>query len=464
MKRLTALIALLAIVAGTAAFALDAKKEIRVLASVTGGKNDEENKLFEQAMEKATGLSIAWERVPANYDQVLMQKLGAGEVYDLVYLNQFQMYVLAEQGAIADITARVKGSETYRKNVPQGELDQIAMGGKYFAGFNKREVFPLVQVNKALTDKAGVDLSKLATLDDYYQMLKKMKAYMEGTMGRKPYYPFFAYMTDVWDLQPWFSSAGLKRGVFVGPGGKRYAPYVDAKAKPVWEWLAKLYAEGLMDPESFTKKTGDMRNKMWQSQDILLDSDWAAWTGLYNNNARKAGNYPGKVNMVGLPGVKGPLGKYLIEQGQASLFAIPANAANPDGAFALLEFMATPEGALLLSAGIEGFDYRREGGKIVYTEAGDAHSRDHGAPFPISTAFDFAQLEPLPPGTLDSIAVGKRADVVVSPMGFADGRLDARQYYDVISKWMTDCIMGKLSADAAIKGAADELRAKKITD
>ena len=76
MKKIAVMIVALALVAGGLSFA--APKEVRVLASVTGGKNDEENKLFEQAVRKATGLEVVWERVPANYDQVLMQKLGAG--------------------------------------------------------------------------------------------------------------------------------------------------------------------------------------------------------------------------------------------------------------------------------------------------------------------------------------------------------------------------------------------------
>jgi putative aldouronate transport system substrate-binding protein len=208
-----------------------------------------------------------------------------------------------------------------------------------------------VNVNKAITDKVGIDLSKLNTLDDYYNMLKQVKQYMETVEGRKPYYPFFVYMTDVWDLQPWFSSVGLRRGVFFDANGKKYAPYVDDAALPVWQWLRKLYAEGLMDPASFTGKTGDMRNKMWQSQDIVMDSDWAAWTGLYNNNAKVAGTYPDKVDVVGLPGIKGPDGVYMLEQGGASLWAIPSNAKHPDAAFSIIEYFATPEGGRLLSAG-----------------------------------------------------------------------------------------------------------------
>lgn len=442
----------------------EAKAEIKVLSAVTGGKDDAENKLFEEAMEKATGLNISWEKVPASYDQVLMQKLGAGEAYDLIYLNQFQMYSLAKQGALMDITDMISNSEVYNANVDRAELEKIQYNNKYYAGFNKLEVFPLVNVNKAITDKVGINLDSLNSLDAYYQMLKKVKAYMENTEGRKPYYPFFVYMPDIWDMQPWFSSVGLRRGVFLDSNGKKYAPYVDMQAKPVWEWLAKLYKEGLMDPSSFTGKTGDMRSKMWQSQDIVMDSDWAAWTGLYNNNAMSAGTYPSKVNVVGLPGTIGPSGKYFIEQGGASLWSIPSNAKNPKEAFKILEYMATAEGGLLLSAGIEGYDYTVVNNTIEYTETGLKHAKDHGAPFPISTKFNLGKLGTMNPGVLESVAIGKRADVEVEPMGYANGELDTSKYYAIMSKWMSDCFMGKIDATTAIKGAEKELRSNKIID
>jgi putative aldouronate transport system substrate-binding protein len=126
--------------------------------------------------------------------------------------------------------------------------------------------------------------------------------------------------------------------------------------------------------------------------------------------------------------------------------------------------MATAEGGLLLSAGIEGHDYVMKDGKIEYTEIGKAHAKDHGAPFPISTKFDLSLLGEMNPGVLESVAVGQRADVSVAPMGYANGELDTRKYYDIMSKWMTDCIMGKTSADMAIQGAEKELRANGLID
>jgi len=467
MRKILVAAAVLVIVAAGAAFATgteEVKGAVLALSNVTGGKDDAENKLFEAALEKATGLEITWEKPTTNYDQTLLAKLGAGEPYDLVYMTQVNMYTLAAQGAIQDLSARIGKSKVYKENVDPAELEKIAFNGKYYAGFNKLEVFPLPNVNKAIADKVGVDPAKLATLDDYYQMLKKVKAYMETTGGKKPYYPFFVYMTNAWDLQPWFSSVGLRNGVFIGSDGKKTAPYLDAKAQPVWEWLAKLYKEGLMSPDSFTGKTSDMRNKMWQAQDIVLDSDWAAWTGLYNNNARAAGTYPDKVNVVGLPGVKGASGKYLLEQGQASLWCIPVSSKNPAGGFKIIEYFATKEGGLLLTAGIEGTDYTMTDGKIAYTELGAKHGKDHGAPVPISKNFDLATLGPANPGFLEAVAIGKRADVSVAPMGFANGTLDQRAFFDTMAKWMTACWIEGKDAAACMKSAAEELRAKKIID
>ncbi len=469
MKKLIYLTLIISIIFSTQIFAQGQKEsdqnvKIRVLTNVTGGKDSQENELFTQELEKATGLSIDFEKVPANYDQVLMQKLGAGEKYDLIYLNQSQMYSLASQNAIMDITSFINNSDVYSQYVDKNELEKIAFDGKYYAGFNKLEINPLPNVNKAITDEVGIDISSLKTLADYKAMLVKVKDYMENTKNVKPYYPMFTYMTNIWDLQPWFSSVGARRGVTFDSNGKKYAPYLNDSSKKVWIWLKDLYQEGLLDPASFTGKTSDMRNKMWQSQDIVLDSDWLAWTGLYNNNAKQAGTYPDKVNVVALPGTISPDGTYLLEQGNASLWAIPSNSENPGAAFKLIEFFATPKGGLLLSAGIEGHDYNIENGKIVYTDIGLSHAKDHGAPFPICKSFDFAQLGEMNPGVEDALALINRADVKVAPMLNANGTLDASTYYKVVSKWMTDFMFGKIDIDTAVNSAKKELIDNGIID
>jgi putative aldouronate transport system substrate-binding protein len=470
MKRFLSMMAILLLALPTVIFAQGQEETanqsitLKVLSNVTGGKDSAENALFTQQLEKGIGINIDFEKVPANYNQVLMQKLGAGEPYDLIYLTQDQMYALAKQHAIMDITDMINKSEIYTKNVDKNELEKIAFNGKYYAGFNKLEINPMPNVNKAITDKAGIDISNLSTLDDYEKMLIAVKNYMENTQHIQPYYPMFIYMTNIWDLQPWFSSVGARRGVTFDANGKKYSPYLEENAKKVWVWLGKLYKEGLIDPASFTEKTSDMRSRMWQSQTIVLDSDWLAWTGLYNNNASLAGNYPNKVNIVALPGTKDPEGIYMLEQGNASLWAIPSNAKHPKEAFKLLEYFATPEGGLLLSAGIKGYDYTIEDGKLVFTDIGKTHAKDHGAPFPICKNFDYSQLGKMNPGVEEALAITKQSNVQVKPMLNAKGTLDTNTYLKVMSKWMSDYMLGKISVDAAMSGAKLELQNDGIID
>lgn len=66
------------------------------------------------------------------------------------------------------------------------------------------------------------------------------------------------------------------------------------------------------------------------------------------------------------------------------------------------------------------------------------------------------------PGVSEVLAIGKRSDVTIEPQGFADGDLDARQFYDIVGKGLTDCIMGRQDAASAIRSVADELRSKGI--
>ncbi|MCM0650803.1 extracellular solute-binding protein [Clostridium swellfunianum] len=361
-------------------------KEVRILTAVTGGKDDAEMKLFEEKMEKATGLQITIDKPASDYDNVMMQKLQAGEKYDLIYFGQDKLPYLVQQGAVKDITQNVKNSKVLSdtSNIPQSEWDAIKIDGKIYAGFNKKEVHRVVNVNSVIAQKAGIDVSKIEpTLDGYYQVLKKLKEYNDNGEKAKDFYAFNTSIVKVYDLQPWFSSVGLKGGIVV-KDGKKTVPWATDESAPVWDWMRKLYAEGLMDKDALIDTTKELRNK-YQSGKSGVIVDWAAWTGLYNVNA--GAKYPNEYKSVPLPGVKSPNGKYMLTRGAASLWGVPANAPNTDGAVKLLEFFATQEGGELLSVGIEGNDYNKENGKYVLTETGKKHASDHGAPVPISSTF-----------------------------------------------------------------------------
>ncbi len=426
---------------------------VRVMAAITGGKDEAEMKLFAEALSQATGLTVEIEKPASDYDKVLMQKLSGGEAYDLIYVTASQYANLVDQGALMDITDRVKGSETLTNNVDPAEWNDITIDGKIYAGFNKKEIHRVVALNNALLKKAGIDYKNIEpTMDGYYDVMKKLK----DNSPDPDFYPFDSILSETWDLQPWMAAEGLKDGVVLDDSGKKYAPYAEDEAAPVWEWFKKLYDNGLLDPSSFVDKTKDMRAKMGaSSQKTAVTADWTAWVGLHNANAKAAEISPEDYEIVSLPGLKTPDGSYMLVKGNASLFAVPANAKNPDGAMKILEYFATQEGGNLLSTGIPGHDYTGTEGKYELTETGAQHGNDHGAPFPIYK--DFKPIFGFNPGVEEALSYSNYATIdMIIP--------NEKDYKEIVGKWGIKIIKGEVSAADGLSGMRKELVDRKVTD
>jgi putative aldouronate transport system substrate-binding protein len=431
----------------------EAEGTVKIMSANTGGKDEAEMKLFAEALSQATGLTVEIEKPASDYDKVLMQKLSGGETYDLIYVTASQYSNLVDQGALMDITDRVNGSEILTGNVDPAEWKDITIDGKIYAGFNKKEIHRVVAFNNTLLKKAGIDYKKIEpTMDGYYDVMKKLKDNSQDP----DFYPFDAILSETYDLQPWMAAEGLKNGVVLDTSGKRFAPYAEEEAAPVWEWFKKLYDEGLLDPASFVDKTKDMRAKMGaSSQKTAVTADWTAWVGLHNANAKAGGISPDDYEVVSLPGLKTPDGSYMLVKGSASLFAVPANAKNPDGAMKVLEYFATQEGGNLLSTGISGHDYTGTEGKFELTETGAQHANDHGAPFPIYK--DFKPIFGFNPGVEEALSYSNYATIdMIIP--------NEKDYKEIVGKWGIKIIKGEVSSSDGLSGMRKELVDRKVTD
>lgn len=426
----------------------EATGTVRILSGVTGGKDEEEMKLWAEELGKATGLNVEIERPASDYDTILMQKLSAGESYDLIYVTASQYANLVDQGALMDITDKVNASEILTNNVPASEWADITVDGKVYAGFNKRELHVVVNLNKTLLEKAGVDYKNIEpTLEGYRTVFKALRDANPST----DFYPLDTILSENWDLQPWMASQGLKGGVVVDPAdGKTYVPFATDAAAPVWDWFKTLYNEQLLDPSAFVDKTKDMRNKMGaSSQAIAADVDWAAWVGLHNANAAAGGVSTAEYEVVSLPGCKTPDGTYMLRKGNASLFAVPANASNVDGAIKVLEYFATQEGGELLSLGVKDHDYTVDAdGKYALTETGKSHAMDHGAPIPIDKAF------------VNPIGMNLGVEEALTYLDYASiERIipNESDYKSIVGKWAVSIVKGEVETLAGLQSMRNEL-------
>ena len=431
----------------------EAGKTVRMLVNVTGGKDDEEMKLFTDALEKGTGLDIEIEKPASDYSKIMMQKLSGGEKYDLIYMNASEYASLVEQEALMDITDYINNSEILSGNIEQSEWDDITIDGKIYAGFNKKEVHRVVALNNTLLRKAGIDYQSIEPdLDSYYEVFRKMKE----SSTEDNFYPLEIIMKDAWDIQPWMASVGLKTGVVLDENGQKYVPISTGEAAPVWEWLKKLYDEELLDPGSLVDGTSDMRGKMGAaSQEIGCSVDWAAWVGLHNANALSEGVPEEEYQVVSLPGVKTPDGSYMLGKGGASLFGVPANAENADGAIKVLEYFAIQEGGELLSVGIEDYDYTKDGDTYTQTEIGKTHGNDHGAPVPIYK--DFRAPLGYNPGMEEALGYGEYASIEMTIP-------NETEYKEIVGKWGIQIIKGEISTEDGLARMRKELKERGVTE
>jgi putative aldouronate transport system substrate-binding protein len=247
-------------------------------------------------------------------------------------------------------------------------------------------------------------------------------------------------------MQPWFSTVGLQGGIVPDESKKKTVPWSTDAAVPVWDWLHKLYAEGLMDKDALTDTTKQLRNK-FQTGKTGVVTDWAAWTGLYNKNA--GAQYPNDFKAYPLPGTKGPSGKYMLTRGGASLWGIPANAENVPGAMKVLEFFASQKGGELLSVGMEGSDYTIADGKYVLTDTGVKHAGDHGAPLPIDAQFK----NPIGwnPGFQDALQYIKYSKV-------ENAYPETKKYTEIVGKYAVKIIKGDVSTQDGLAQMRAELK------
>lgn len=421
---------------------------VQLLTAVTGGKDEEGMRVFEEALSDLAGYPVEMEQPPSDYSTVLLQKLRAGgEGLDLVYFDQNSMYDLVEQGALLDITEYVEESEILSNNIAQEEWDAIEIDGRYYAGFNKLEVHRVVNMNERLLEEYGVELQE-ESLEGYHTLFAELR----DSIDDPNFYPLNAVMSDIWDIQPWMAAEGLQYGIVYDEDGNAAVPYASDESVVVWEWLTQLYAENLLDPSALTDTSTDMRNK-FQSGQTAAVVDWIAWTGLYNANA--GDDYPDNFEAVPYGGVTNPDGDYMLSRGAASLWGIPATSDNVEGAIAVLETFATQEGGELLSVGVEGYAYDIVDGELVHTAAGESANNDHGAPFPIYK--EFTLPTEYNPGVEEGLEL---IDYAIVPSVGADTN-DTQQ---IVAQQALLILQGDLSAEEGVANMQDQLRSNGIID
>lgn len=428
-------------------------KSLRMLTTVVGGKDEEEQEKFIEEIEKKTGLEVEIVKPPSDYDQKLLTSISSGEQYDLIYLTKNLMDVLVDQGALKQINDQIEGSDILSDPavIPDEEWEQITYDdGALYGVFNKQEGGTMPIIRQDWLNK--LNLQEPKTLDEYYTVLQAFTKQDPDGNGNDDTYGLST--AGLYDMQPFFSSAGVKYKYVIDDQGKRTIPYSTEAAVPVFEWLNKLYKEGILDPNFVTNDTSKMR-ELFLTDRVGVVTYWDAWVGLFNNMAKKE-KPDTTFEAKGITGAEGPEG-FMLRRGDPSLFAIPANAQNVEGAMKFLEFWHSEEGNLLSTLGIEGHDYTVENGQYKLTDTGEEHGMDHGVITPNNT--NFKNPIGLLPGMEEAreVVMSNNSTLEISTGDWPEAE-------KIVTKYAFNAITGDMPAGEAVEAMHNELLSAGLID
>ncbi|MBR2664738.1 MAG: extracellular solute-binding protein, partial [Clostridia bacterium] len=165
-----------------------------------------------------------------------------------------------------------------------------------------------------------------------------------------------------------FNHAFGVTGTCVQEDGKWIFSKASKAEKEKLAFYASLYADGLLDPD-FLTNTWDVMEQRWYDGTVAIVAGTAGGT-VQVYDTKMVSLYGDAGALTILPPAKGVSQSYLsidvTKEGRG--FAINVDSANKDAAWAVLEFMASPEGRILDKVGVEGVQYTVENDKIVFTD------------------------------------------------------------------------------------------------
>ncbi|MFM9331859.1 extracellular solute-binding protein [Paenibacillus mesotrionivorans] len=335
-----------------------------------------------QAIEKKLNVKIIPEMVDLQqYKTKLNLKMAGGDIPDVVvkidFADDFQKY--AQQGAFTDLTSLLNEKDTpnIMREVPPEVFEKTKVNGKIYglpfqggpgAGYRWN-----LAMRKDYLDSTGSAIPK--TLDDYYNLLKKIKA------AKPEVIPLGGYTAQIGQskyannsFDHIFGAFGVTPGYFMEKNGEFSSYDTDPKTREALLLLQKMYAEGLIDKEFPTIKEEQLRAKLYSGKLF----SWMGWWSTANdydtqieaNELKKSGklaadgSLPNQVEQpfkyLALTGsLLGTDGKAVAPAGApfAQMTAISAKTKDPKRALAILENSLTPENQMLTVWGIENEDY-----------------------------------------------------------------------------------------------------------
>ncbi len=326
--------------------------------------------------EKLAGVDIDWLVIPSTtYADKVNLDYNSGSGAD-VYLFSRAPEALAMNGMFVAISDYPELTPNFNKLVKDWNLDSdikaiTAKDGKlYFIPslYDKPFYDGGLLLREDLLDKYEMDAPK--TFDDFYEYLKRYK------QDNPSSYPLTILVEPRVHYRFSMPSFGISLGKNAATASyvlswdydkeEYFAGAVSEEFKTYASYMAKLYAEGLLDPEMINK--GDVFTTK------LATGASIASYGYYDQIGGIEGNSDIEdISFNLFPPLEGPAGAHSQEKSKvAGGIVIPAYTAERDDFKDILKALDimfySPEAVELWSSGVEGITFHRVDGNIVFKD------------------------------------------------------------------------------------------------
>ncbi|MFC0212659.1 extracellular solute-binding protein [Paenibacillus chartarius] len=331
-----------------------------------------------QEIGKRAGVTVNWELLPpSTYQDAINPRLAAGaDLPDIVYqMDQDQTMKNIQGGLFKPLNEYI---DKYGVNIkklfaqypelkaslttPDGKiyyLPQLAVTKNYM---------PLFMVNTRWLEKLG--LKEPATLDEFTEMLRKMKTGDPNGNGKQDEIPFTIDPKFVGMAFGTSFGLDLSNNFYADSSGKVHYSYYEPAYKDYLAYLNGLYKEGLLESDFASTTSDQITSKISQNiSGVTFNFSWhqsMVYSKLFKDYD------PSKPLIKGIAPLKGPQGEpfYLGRNPITGIFGISKDAKDPELAFKFLDYASGEEAKEMYVWGLKGETYDVVDGKKQFTEKG----------------------------------------------------------------------------------------------
>jgi putative aldouronate transport system substrate-binding protein len=416
----------------TMALKTDAEFAINLVKEIEKGMNAEGHNIKIELVQVQAG----------TYSEKLGLLLQTGNIPDMMYFQGGDYQFAITQKILEDLSPYIEKSKFLKASMTPYNLERIKNYPYLVYPFPTETTVPVVRQDWFNKTTSGAALLKDPTIDNYYTFFKELKE----KNGSKYVYTIPGILDE---LDTTFSQAFGLTSSWIKEDGKFSFGVTTKLGLNKLEFYAKLYKEGLLDPEFLVKKFDTKEKAFYDGVAGVMAGRQGGTIKIYHNKSTAQNGEAGKL-MV-LPPAKGVAQGYSpIDVSKESRgFAISKLSKNKELAFAVLDYMGSPKGLMLDLVGVEGQEYTITNNKIKFTEKGAAwYSTFVGNSINFKREADFDPSTPfMPEPQKKSLEIVKemssKDNVFVIPNELAVKWLAAETVY---KEFAADMVTGKKTA------------------